>query len=172
MESSSVSVIEPEDLQYLPAKTLLQLVEKSQQANKNFKTCKQTVTQIPGLFRRLEELDVDLQFNLDNDYIAMLFTGDGKRLGDVWGALRQHGYTTHARPKKGDTTFYSFWELEGQARIFMSFSSSMCRRVQVGTKMVEQPIYETQCGDLPELDAGVSKPNLTVVEGGDSDIPF
>lgn len=29
----------------------------------------------------------------------------------------------------------------------------MSRRVQVGTKMVEQPVWETQCGDLPELPA-------------------
>ena len=54
----------------------------------------------------------------------------------------------------------------------MSPFYTLCRRVQVGTKMVEQPIYETQCGELPELDADAPKANLAVVEGGFDDIPF
>jgi hypothetical protein len=42
----------------------------------------------------------------------------------------------------------------------MSFSSTACRRVQVGVQMVEQPIYEVQCGELPELPTSDNAPAL------------
>lgn len=168
--NAQITIIEPEQLGYLPAKTLLSLVERSQTANKNFNAFKQTVSAVPELFRRFEELDIDVGFCLDNEYINVTFTGDGARLTAVWRAFRTHGYNTEARPKKGDTTFYAFWHRDGMSKLFMHFSSSMCRRVQVGTKMVEQPIYETQCGELPELDHTASVP--AVVETTNEDIPF
>lgn len=166
-----MTVVEPEELEYLPAKTLLLLVERSQTASKNLKAFKRTVNAVPGLFRRFEELDIDVSFNLDNAYINMNFTGDGEKLKAAWSALRRHGYNTTARPKKGDTTFNAFWVREGQAELFMMFSSSLCRRVQVGTKMVEQPIYETQCGELPEIEEP-SATAVAVVEEHANDIPF
>lgn len=160
-----------ETLELLPAKTLLRLVERSQLASKNLAAFKQTVNAVPELFRRFEELDIDVGFCLDNTYINVSFTGDGEKLKAAWGALRRHGYNTSARPKKGDTTFNAFWTRDGQAELFMMFSSSMCRRVQVGTKMVEQPIYETQCGDLPEIEEPAAK-SVVVVEEDFNDIPF
>jgi hypothetical protein len=170
---STELVIDIDELEYLPAKTILKLVEHSQKVTKALKEFKQTVSSVGPLFRSFEEMDIDLQFNPDGGYIAFCFTGDGERLAAVWKELRRNGYKSDCRPKKGDTTFYAFWEREGYARLFMNFSSSMCRRVQVGTKMVEQPIYETQCGDLPELETDAPKPNLTVIEGGfDDDVPF
>lgn len=165
--NTQVDIIEPETLDYLPAKTLLRLVERSQTASKNFKAFKQTVNELPELFRGFEERDVDVAFNLDNAYINFQFTGDGARLTAVWKLLRRHGFNTTARPEKGDTTFHAFWKREGHAELFMSFSSSTCRRVQVGTKMVEQPIYETQCGELPEIE-----PPANAVVEVDNDIPF
>jgi hypothetical protein len=167
-QTQSISFIEAEQVQYLPAKTLLKLVEKHQQASKNAKTFKQTVTDFPGLFRTLEELDIDVQFGLDNDWIALRFTGDGDKLKEIWGLLRRNGFNTTQRPKKGDTEFYSFWNREGQATLFMCFTSSLCRRVQVGTQMKEVPIYETQCGELPELDVSTPTSAVTVVD----DAPF
>lgn len=166
--NAQISVIEPEQLEYLPAKTLLRLIERSQTATKNFKVFKQTVHALPEMFRRCEELDLDVGFCLDNTYITLNFTGDGEKLAQVWRVLRIHGYNTKLRPQKGDTTFNAFWKQEGHAELFMCFSSSMCRRVQVGTKTVEVPVYETQCGELPVIDEPVS---AAVVEVAD-DCPF
>lgn len=169
--NAQLTVVEPEQLEYLPAKTLLRLVERSQTMTKNLKSFKQTVSAQPELFRRFEELDLDVGFNLENSYIGLSFTGDGEKLAVVWRALRTHGYNTASRPAKGDTTFNAFWRCEGLADLFMMFSSSMCRRVKVGTKMVEQPIYETQCGELPEID----KEDSAVVVASEvdaDDIPF
>lgn len=173
--NSEVNIIEPETLQYLPAKTLLRLVEKSQQAVKNGKALKETVSLLPDLFRRLEEMNLDVGFNLDNTWINLSFTGDGAKLGEVWGLLRRHGYKTNCRPVKGETQFYAFWEREGAVQFFMCFSSSVCRRVQIGTEMKEVPIYETQCGELPEIEE--DNKEVAVVDSGevtvaDNDIPF
>jgi hypothetical protein len=168
--NAQLSVIEPEALEYLPAKTLLRLIERSQSASKNCKAFQQTVKQVPELFRTFEEMDLDVGFCLDNTWISLSFSGDGPRLAAVWRVLRRHGFNTSARPVKGDTTFHAFWKREGQAEIFMSFSSSMCRRVQVGTRMVEQPVYETQCGEMP-ADLEIEAPKNAIVEA-DDDIPF
>lgn len=167
--NSEVTIIEPETLEYLPAKTLLRLVEKSQQTAKNAKAFRQTVTALPSLFRALEEMDIEPRFDLDNEYITLQFTGDGNKLKEVWGLLRRHDYNVTARPEKGETQFCAFWNREGSTQFFMYFTSSVCRRVQVGTKMVEQPIYETQCGELPEIAADDKA--VVVMEEADG-IPF
>jgi hypothetical protein len=168
--NAQVTIIEPETLEFLPAKTLLNLVEKHQKAGKRFKEFKHAIGALPDLFRGFEELDIDVGFGLDNDYISLSFAGDGPKLAAVWKLLRRYGYNTGSRPKKGDTTFYAFWEQSGYAQLFMNFSSTMCRRVQVGTKMVEQPVYETQCGEMP-ADLEIEAPKNAVTEV-DNDLPF
>jgi hypothetical protein len=165
--NTEINIIEPEQLNYLPAKTLLRLVEQSQKMAKNAKLFRHTVTTLPELFRAFEELDLSLSFNLDNEYMNLSFAGDGEKLKTVWGLMRRNGFNTTQRPKKGETTFNSFWAQEGYAEIFMMFSSTLCKRVKVGTKMVEQDIFETQCGDLPEIEAE-DKHVAEVVD----DIPF
>lgn len=168
--NAQVTIIEPEQLEYLPAATLLRLVERHQKATKKFKEFKAAIGAFPELFRGFEGLDIEPSFGLDNDYISLNFAGDGPKLSAVWKLLRRHGYNTGCRPKKGDTTFYAFWTQEGHAQFFMNFTSTMCKRVQVGTQMVEQPIYETQCGDMT---AGleIEAPKTSVVEV-DDDLPF
>lgn len=170
---STAVAIDIETLEYLPAKTLLKLVELSQKVAKNMRLFQATINTLGPLFRELEQLDIDVRFVIEEGYIGVEFTGDGPRLGQVWGLLRRHGYKTHSRPKKGDTQFYSFWEREGHVRIFLNFTSSLCRRVQVGTKTVEQPIYETICGDLSALPEVEEKPKAAeAVVVFDDDIPF
>ena len=164
--NSEVTIIEPETLEYLPAKTLLRLVEQAQKAQKFGALFRLTVKSFPALFRRLEELDIDPSFSLAEGDVNLNFTGDGPKLTEVWKALRAAGYEPNARPSKGQSTFYTHWNREGYSTIWMSFDSSVCRRVKVGTKMVEQDIFETQCGELPELDAPLS--SVAVVE----EIPF
>lgn len=146
--NAEITIIEAERVEYLPAKTLLRLGQRAQEASKHLAGFKKTVGQKPELFRALEELDIEPGFSLDNDYVNISFAGDGKKLGEVWGLFRRHGYSTGGRPKKGDTTFYAFWTCEGHAKLFMMFSSTLCKRVQTGTEMKEVPVYETQCGEL------------------------
>ena len=165
---NDISIIEPETLEYLPAKTLLRLVERSQVTAKNAKSFQQAIKAFPELFRRFEELDLDVSFNFDNEYMFLTFAGGGDKLKAAWAALRRAGYNTESRPEKGDTAFNAFWRKEGYAAIFMMFSSTLCRRVKVGTKMVEQDVFETQCGELPEIETETSPSAITVAD----DIPF
>lgn len=158
--------IDVDMLEQMPAKTMLKLMEVSQAASKRAALHQKTVAEFSPLFRRLEELDINLQFSLEDDYIALSFTGDGERLKSVWVELRRHGYEPDSRPTPGSTQFYAFWNLSGFSRLFMNFTSSVCRRVQVGTRTVEQPIYEVRCGELPELE-GPSNAVSTVNE-----VPF
>lgn len=172
--NAQVTVIEPEQLEYVPAKTLLRVVEATQNAKKWTTLFQSTVNSHPGLFRWLEEQDLDVRFSLQDGEMNLAFTGDGPRLGKVWGELRRNGYVPVAHPKKGEPLFYTRWLKEGCATFWMNFSSSVCRRVQVGTQTVEQPIYEVQCGEIPEMiEEGSTPPTLTVIEGDrDDDIPF
>lgn len=171
--NAQVTVIEPETLEYVPAKTLLRVVEASQNAQKWTALFQTTVNAHIAFFRWLEEQDLDVRFSLADGDINLSFAGDGRRLGQVWGELRRNGYAPNAHPKKGESQFYTHWHKEGFSTVWMSFSSTMCRRVQVGTQMVEQPIYEVQCGEMPEmLEETPSAPPVLTVVGEDNDIPF
>lgn len=166
--NSQLVELEPETLEYLPAQTLLRLVQSTQRANKNLKGFRHTVREHSDLFRQLEGLEIEPGFYADNEYITLSFTGDGEKLKTVWGLLRRAGFSTSIRPKKGDTAFNAFWHQEGLMDLFMCFSSNLCKRVKVGTKMVEQDVFETQCGEMPEVEA--EAPSADVVEV--DDVPF
>lgn len=138
----------------LPTKTLLKLIEARQEVQKKLALWHSTIKRNPGLFQRLEQLDIEPRLNLNDGCIDISFTGDPDLLTKVWRELRRAGFKNDTFPtQKGDGTFCTHWHADGQARLWMFFSSNVCRRVQVGTKMVEQPVWETQCGDLPELPA-------------------
>jgi hypothetical protein len=62
--------------------------------------------------------------------------------------LEDLGYTPKILvPEQPTPYFTSFLEGDGLPRLWFSFSSKTCRKVQIGTQTVEQPIYEIQCGD-------------------------
>lgn len=155
----------------MPAKTMLALVAKHREAKRFFEQAQRAIKDFPSLFLMLEEMDVDVRFDPDMKLMSVSFAGDGPRLGKVWGELRRNGFTCDQRPKKGDTEFNGWFDQEGYPHISIHFTSTLCRRVQVGTKTVEQPIYETICGEELSI-AAESRPTLAVVNGDSSDIPF
>lgn len=73
--------------------------------------------------------------------------GNGTDLSNVWRALRTRGWdTTKDKPEPGDTGWSGFWRKEGvEYQVYLNFASTVCRRVQVGTQMVEMPVYEIRC---------------------------
>lgn len=97
--------------------------------------------------------------------------GDKHVLANAVRILRTAGYGfTTTRPEKGDTQWSAFFYRQGGMEIWFQFSSSVCRRVQTGTKMVEQPIFETVCDsiELPALPEDEAKPKLQLVD----QVPF
>lgn len=56
------------------------------------------------------------------------------------------GFKPDYEPKDGET-YYSGWMRNGVERFWFSFTNNACERVKVGTKWVEQDVYETRCTD-------------------------
>jgi hypothetical protein len=93
--------------------------------------------------------------------VSANFAGDKHALTAIVRALRSEGWSTSAKPpKKGDNewrpTFSKKAKDGKQLQVWLYFTSTACRRVEVGKKMVEVPVYETVCDEitLDRVDAG------------------
>lgn len=73
--------------------------------------------------------------------------GKADTLSMVWRALRTRGWNTGKdKPEPGDSGWSGFWHKEGvEFQLWLSFTSTVCVRVQVGTRMEEVPVYEVRC---------------------------
>lgn len=99
------------------------------------------------------------------------FAGDAHKLASVVRILRTAGFSTDAaKPKQGDTTWSAYYSHpECATRVWLYFTSSVCKRVKTGTKMVEVDVFETQCGDITLDEA----PALTAVPTAElEELPF
>jgi hypothetical protein len=88
-----------------------------------------------------------LRVSLDTSSVDISFTGTRSKLNTVFGILRTAGFEPGERPQKDKASYCSYFEHPTGARFWVNFSSTQCRRVQIGTKTVEQPVYETVCDD-------------------------
>jgi hypothetical protein len=81
------------------------------------------------------------------------FSGTAGAFKQIWAFLRKEGYKPGSRPEEIRlSSFCTWWYKEESMQIWFSFSSTQCKVVKVGTKMVEQAVYETQCDSaLAEL---------------------
>lgn len=128
---------------------MLKIIEKMHQHHAKLTETLQSIIDNRQLFEDLEKLDVDLTYGYGE--LNLCFTGDTARLRAVWLVLRRHGYEPQYRPTNEDKTrFCTWWHKESAPTIWMSFTSSVCTRVQVGTRTVEEPVYEVHCGEAIE----------------------
>ena len=123
----------------------LKVLRNNYKANKEFYT--KVLAAIP------EELKCS--FMLDNYSLDVSLAGTKDDLVQLVRILRKLGIKPDSRPK-ADAIFWStYWRSKENydCQVYVSFSSSECRRVQIGTKIVEQSICETQCdgGDMSDL---------------------
>ena len=103
--------------------------------------------QFESVIRSFDKLSV-MRVAVDGDTLDVNFTGDRFALQAAWGNLRRLGFNTTSKAESGKSGYNGFWDHEeSDARLWISFTSSKCRTVQIGTKMVEQPIYETVCDE-------------------------
>lgn len=86
---------------------------------------------------------------ITQNYIDVSFAGDAPKLKAAIRAMMQGGFRTTADPPKpGDTQWYGFFRREdSQIEIFVNFTSSVCVRKKVGTRTVQEDVYEVICGD-------------------------
>lgn len=87
--------------------------------------------------------------SMDNWNLNVSFSGDAKKFAVVMRILRTSGFNTSSdRPKQGDTTWSAYFvHPSSTVHLWMYFTSSVCKRVQVGTETKEVPVYETKCGE-------------------------
>lgn len=92
---------------------------------------------------------LELEPRLDATDVNYYFTGDKSKLLAVMRVVRSSGFNTNQeRPKKGDSSWTARFTKEGCGLgLYLSFSSSVCRQVQIGTKTIQVPVYETVCGE-------------------------
>lgn len=123
--------------------------------------------------KAFQALGGDVRVDAEGDLIISV-AGDKELFVKAWKLLRSVGI--RLRPAEAGATFISQIHHAQDMLILFQFSSTVCRRVKVGTKMVEQDVYETQCGpdlntvDMKQLEAEVTAAATPALEGGD--IPF
>jgi len=84
---------------------------------------------------------------VDSGSYNISVVGSRADLDIMFGVLRRAGLRPGRRPEEKNTYYATFWYWDeiGSEFVFVSFSSTSCKRVQVGTKMEEVPVYETIC---------------------------
>jgi len=83
---------------------------------------------------------------IDSSSYNISITGPRADLDVMFGILRRLGLQPTSRPQEKTQYFSTYWTFEGTTDyIFVMFTSTSCKRVQVGTKMEEVPVYDTVC---------------------------
>ena len=102
----------------------------------------------PKLFEKLAALPgVELRVDSRAVCVDGALTGDRALLAQVWKILRAAGYRPTERVPRtvALTNFSTYWQRGDEPRLWLYFSSTVCRLVQVGTETVEKPIYRVTC---------------------------
>lgn len=102
-----------------------------------------------------DELEVSATFSSDSILYVSAY-GDKKRLAEVVRVLRTRGWNTETKPEEKSPEYKATFTVEAteyapfppKGSVYLMFTSSVCRRVKTGTKMVEQDVFEVQCGDV------------------------
>ena len=121
-----------------------QQVERDKQLTKDASWYHRNKNGIEEVAQALIKIDVH-DAHVSGEEVDISVTGDKHVLQAVFGAFRKLGYEPSKRPNKDDTYFYCRWTKEGKPSFYFSFSSTVCKRVKIGTKMVEQDVYEVVC---------------------------
>lgn len=82
--------------------------------------------------------------------VSCTLFGSGEALTEAFRILRTSGWELDkdsARPEAHSASWQGFFRRPKYPTIIITFSSTVCKVVKVGTKMVEQPVYAVQCGE-------------------------
>lgn len=149
-----------------------QLIKEALAVAERRETWQMHKSELAPVVNAMRKLGADVSLS---DSLDIRMVGDAKVLAAAVRILRTSGFGTGAkRPSKGDTTWTAFFKSDSLAvSIYFSFSSSVCRRVQVGTAMVEQPVFETVCDSI-ELPVDMPTKALPATVGAitDAEMPF
>lgn len=104
---------------------------------------------INAVIAALPELEsAVLEVTADGDSINVTLAGSRAQLLEVWGALRSTvGEPGQRMETPEDAEYFTtfFGTGDDPVRVWFSYSSTTCHRRQVGTTMVETPVYVVEC---------------------------
>jgi hypothetical protein len=102
--------------------------------------------EIKHIARFLFEAEVDVQRATMCGSLDISVCGDFTVLKGAFSALRKAGYEPKDRPQAADPTFSTYFSKpDGEFKIWFHYTSTICTRKKIGTKMQEVAIYETVC---------------------------
>lgn len=111
-------------------------------------TIKRDSKRVAVICKALQKAGVNVtSVSVDSTSYNVNVTGPRADLDVMFGILRRHGLQPQGRPEEKTQYYSTFWRF-GEALgefLFVTFASTSCRRVQVGTKMEEVPVYDTVC---------------------------
>lgn len=145
-------------------------------AAKELQLCKRRASlrtheaKLQALFADIEALGGEP--HSDGDWIFVPVTGDKHKFLAFARLIAKHGFGA-PRVEKGATGFTMLKLLgsgDSELPIYFQFSSTACRRVKVGTKTVEQDVYETVCDE--SLPYGEQSPQHPAESAVVDDLPF
>lgn len=109
---------------------------------------KRDSAQMTAICKALEKAGVNVHYvSIDTSSYNVCVTGSRADLDVMFGILRRHGLKPARRPEEKEQYYSTFWYFgeERSGYVYVSFSSTSCKRVQIGTEMKEMPVYETVC---------------------------
>jgi len=105
------------------------------------------IDRITGGMEVLAEWLIGVTIDVNSASLDLKYAGDKLVLQGIFKALRKLGYVAAKKPGEKDAEFVCYWSHpDSDMRIWMKFCSTVCKRIKVGTKMVEQDVFETRCG--------------------------
>jgi hypothetical protein len=94
--------------------------------------------------------------------INLAVSGDARDFAHIFKVMRANGFEPDKRPEAGQHEFTMRFLHANGVVFYLSFTSTVCKRVQIGTRMVEQPIWEAVCdGDAPTDEVQIVQPAPT-----------
>ncbi len=124
-----------------------------QQANKDGRNYARAINgavkrdgkRVATICKALQKASVNItHVSIDSTGYNVNITGSRADLDVMFGVLRRAGLTPDSRPVEKHSNYSTYWRTEG-FRVWVWFTSTSCKRVQVGTKVEEVPVYETVC---------------------------
>lgn len=135
-----------------------------QQFADTIKSIGETMAHWATLRDRYEPIIAKLEdFGAEPTYSGWLYasiTGNRDKLVKVIRALRTSGLKSYLHPKEGSPEFRALYESDDKAlHVYLTFTSTVCKRIKIGTKTETVDVYEVQCGEEP-IDESTAEPEV------------
>ena len=121
--------------------------QRADKLDKVMNDWREEIDKIEVALAGLDEKFVGARIDPTNTSIDLSYSGDAELLHSIFLMLGKIGYRAGTRP--GDlpqTSFNTYFTKEGvKLRIWLAFTSTVCKRVKIGEEMVKQDIYAISC---------------------------